>query len=275
MSATADLAAHVARVTPDQAAFYREHGWVHLPGLISVELAGQLLALLRERMEGGESRLLERDGHPRSDRLDAMWRTYELPSRDLESLGRFARSPQMASVAQALIGHHRGVRFWKDEVFLKLPTAEGGTETSWHQDSPYYPIDRFGSLTVWIALAEIRPEAGSLRFRSRSHRLGNLGRSFLDDEDPLDYATTELEALDVSPPLHLMPGDATVHNLATVHRAPANRSHSPRWAYTCGYLPADARYTGAPHRFTDGLGLEVGKRFDHDRFPLLSPPHRG
>jgi ectoine hydroxylase-related dioxygenase (phytanoyl-CoA dioxygenase family) len=69
--------------------------------------------------------------------------------------------------------------------------------------------------------------------------------------------------------MHLKPGDATAHNLMTVHAAPENSTSEPRWSYLTSMFPADALYTGAQQRRVDDLELTVNQPFDHARFPLL------
>jgi ectoine hydroxylase-related dioxygenase (phytanoyl-CoA dioxygenase family) len=153
-----------------------------------------------------------------------------------------------------------------------MPAAERGAKTPWHQDEPYGPFDRQGSLTVWIALVDIPPERGSLRFYSGSHRLGGLGRHLITPGfDALDEYPWIAGELELSPPLHLRPGDATVHSRATLHSAPENDTDSPRWAYQLIFFPAEALYSGTGHFEAEDAGIAVDKPFEHARFPVVYP----
>jgi ectoine hydroxylase-related dioxygenase (phytanoyl-CoA dioxygenase family) len=76
-----------------------------------------------------------------------------------------------------------------------------------------------------------------------------------------------------SEPLHVAAGDATVHGIDMVHRAPENSSSVTRWAYSLAYFPANDVYNGLPTFFTDKLfeegHLRVGEHLDHPDFPLV------
>ena len=140
----------------------------------------------------------------------------------------------------------------------------------WHQDLPHFPHDRVGHVAFWLALDEVVPEQGSLRFLSGAHAEGPLGRDLgLEGPDVVERYPWLLERYAVSPARRLAPGDATVHGALTIHTAPPNRTVRPRWAYIYSYLPDDVRYTGAPYGPCDELDMQVGEPFDGPRFPLL------
>jgi hypothetical protein len=254
-------------VTADEVAFYKEHGWVKLDGLISAEAAEELRTRMARMMERATERFPDR----------ALYKVLSFPSREDDAIAALLYSQEMGSVASALIGRGRpgvqSVRLWSENALVKAPAAEQGTKTPWHQDQPYTPFDRQGGLTIWIALNDVPPERGSMRFYSGSHKLGCIGRHELDVDgaDALDEYPWIADEFPLSPPLHLHPGDATVHDRTLLHAAPENSTEEPRWAYTASFFPAETRYTGAPHKQTEGLGLQVDKPFDHPNFPLVYP----
>ena len=235
-----------------------------LPGLLSRAVAGAL----RERIEA-------QIGAARESRI---WTALDRPSRQDDVLRGFVRSPALGRLASGLIAGGRpevdpGVRYWSDAAYIKMPAARQGASTPWHQDQPYRPYDRQGSLVVWIALNEVPPARGSLRFFSGSHRLGSMGRHLNGDGfDTLDEYPWIADECELSPALHLQPGDATVHSGVVVHSAPENATDEPRWVYTVTYMPAEALYNGMPHAEIDKLGLEINRPFDHPEFPIV---HRG
>jgi hypothetical protein len=55
----------------------------------------------------------------------------------------------------------------------------------------------------------------------------------------------------------------------TIHGAPRNSGRCDRWSYICAYFADDVLYTGMSSPRFDGLGLTVGQRLEHPRFPLL------
>jgi ectoine hydroxylase-related dioxygenase (phytanoyl-CoA dioxygenase family) len=109
-----------------------------------------------------------------------------------------------------------------------------------------------------------------MRFLSRSHQQGVLGRSFVGEEegDILD-SQPWLRRLELSPPIDLEAGDATVHHTLTVHGAPEKQTATRRLSVAASYFDADALYTGAEFAYTDDLGLKVDAPLEHPRFPEI------
>jgi ectoine hydroxylase-related dioxygenase (phytanoyl-CoA dioxygenase family) len=263
--------AAIREVTDEEVAFYHRNGWARLEGLLDPELAAEILRRGKQRMgERADAEMPDNRKTIMTPTLQAIWRNWQNPAEEDEFFASVSRSRPLARTASRLL-HGRDVRWWSDTVMCKMPAAEGGSKTPWHQDFPYHAMDRHGVFNFWIALNEITPEMGTMRFLNRSHELGPMGRVIhrTDGVDLLDLYPWIAEECEVSAPLHLKPGDATVHNLLTVHAAPANRTDTPRWSYLTSMFPADALYTGAQQRRTDDLELTVNQPFDHARFPLL------
>jgi ectoine hydroxylase-related dioxygenase (phytanoyl-CoA dioxygenase family) len=162
-----------------------------------------------------------------------------------------------------------GVRIQVTNLLIKEPGGGHGA-TDFHQDFPWMPMDRSAMLTIWLALVDVPADMGSLRFYTGSHRYGILGRSFTREGDDQITQHPWLKELELSPPLDLKAGDATVHHALTVHGAPANRRDTPRLSFTVTYFDADALYTGMPYTQTDGLGLGLNQPFDHPKFPVVA-----
>jgi hypothetical protein len=261
---------------------YLRDGWVKVDELIAPAAA----AVLLERVKGvvskrsvpqlatGGSASLEVNA------LSPIFAVCDSPSDDDPVLRAFSRSPALGRAACDLIdaryrefgGSCQSVRLFEDQVLAKQPTRAGGDRTPWHQDSNLQPFDRFGALVIWIALVDIPPERGSLRFLSGSHRVPPLGRVFHrdDGEDLLDEYPALLERFPLSPALHLAAGDATIHDYCTVHAAGQNTTDDVRWSYLAEFFPASALYTGMPSRQTRDLGLVVNEPLSHSRFPVVT-----
>jgi ectoine hydroxylase-related dioxygenase (phytanoyl-CoA dioxygenase family) len=256
------LRAPVRQVTDDEVAHYREYGWVALPGLV----AGDFVADLRERA------LARLNGRPEPFRNSFVDRAFG-QDRDIAShdaaFGALARSPVMGLNATRLLAGVEAVRLQVTNLLVKQGGGGHGA-TVFHQDFPWMPMDRSAMLTVWLALDEVSADMGSLRFYNRSHLHGTLGRSFVREGDDALSQHPWLEKLQLSPPIDLRAGDATVHSSLTVHGAPANRRDRLRLSFTATYFDADALYTGSPYGQTDGLGLEVNRPFDHPMFPVVT-----
>jgi ectoine hydroxylase-related dioxygenase (phytanoyl-CoA dioxygenase family) len=198
-------------------------------------------------------------------------------------------------VAQRLINRRRlsgvdfPVRFHSDHVWRKGP---GSAATPWHQDSTSQGADRVGEFNMWVALDEVTPEMGSIRFLTGSHVEGPLGavtpnlgedgrpdaarsadvatdfgsRDFLQEHYPRLWELYELSA-----PLHYRPGDATVHKGLMLHGAPANATDRDRWSYIVQYTPADTRYIGGSTTEDEARIAELALPVDPERNPIVYP----
>jgi ectoine hydroxylase-related dioxygenase (phytanoyl-CoA dioxygenase family) len=261
----------VRSVTTAEVAFYQRNGWVYLPRLVSAERATRLLTHAKALMgEDATTSITDKPG--RSAEQRAWFRDFDEPSLADPVLDGYAHSPDLGKVASDLMGS-RPVRFFQDQLLVKAPAAKGGGPTTWHHDMSYLPLDRNGVAHVWLALVDVPPEKGSMRFLDGSHLLGLFGRSMFGDQGDLTRTHPEMfETQTMSPPLHLSPGDATVHDASIAHYAPPNETDEPRWAYLTAFFRADALYTGAEYRVTKRAdGLEINKVLDHPRFPIAYP----
>jgi hypothetical protein len=262
-------------LTDDEVASFKENGWVKLSSLISTEQAAELLQRAKARMgPEGDSQ----DARPGRDYKPQGFMDYDGIAEEDELFAELAFGKDLGRNAQRLIraltSRDAAVRSYLNSVLVKLPSAKdashGTGPTEWHQDTSA-PMDRVGNLLFWIALDEVTPEMGSMRFYSGSHRIGRLGETsqWIKGRGLLDVYPRLKDEHPISPPLHYRPGDATVHAGQTVHGAPRNSTSRPRWAFTSAYFPADALYTGLRSPRTIGLGLEVSKPFEHPRFPIV------
>ncbi len=257
-------------VTDDEVQHFRKKGWVVLREFFTPWAVEGLLERARSRMGAAPltvSRTAPTERTPNEYNWYARW---DGCSHHDAWIRQVSHSQALARGAAGLMGSSQ-VRFYFDHVFVKLPESGGGGKTPWHQDLPHHPLDRQGALTIWVPLVDCPPEMGSMRFLSGSHRMGLLGR-YLNRRDSVSLVDEHpwvLDTYEMSPPLHLRPGDATVHDLAIVHYAPENTTREPRWVYSTQWLPPQARYTGAPNHRTDGHGLELDKPLDHPRFPII------
>ncbi len=263
-------------LSPEQIAHYHEHGWVRvnevIPRDVALLLRDKFLALsAAEKKQEAEALDLEKQNYtsnPEYRKQHVIHRENTLT----EEFRQVIQSRRCGSIASQLLDAPQ-VQIFRTSLFEKFPEASGGGITTAHQDYPYIPVDRSGSLTIWIALADLPAETGTMGFASGSHRMGNLGRDrTFDDGSGYDNVQESIRrhGWTFSDPPSLKAGDATVHHDLTVHIAGANRSAQSRLALGTIYMDARARFTAAPNPLTDGLGLKLNHRFDVERFPLAA-----
>jgi hypothetical protein len=266
--------APTAPASAADAAFFAKHGWARLDGLLPREQALALQRHIAELTPSGSSAAAElgdtQASYVAGDEFERSHRLTPEPQLMSEVVARACFDPRLAAAARTLLGVP-AVRFFHAKVMEKPPQRHGGLPTKLHQDYPTMPIDRSGQVVFWIALTDLAPETGTLRFVSGSHRFGPLGRDpfVRPDHDALG-ARAAREGWTLSEAPSLAAGDATAHLDLTVHAAGPNLGSEPRWGLSVGYIDADCLYTGMPCRSTDGLDLEVNRPFDHQRFPVVA-----
>ncbi|HEX4216223.1 MAG TPA: phytanoyl-CoA dioxygenase family protein [Candidatus Dormibacteraeota bacterium] len=226
-----EIAASVREVTDDEVAFYQEHGWVKLDALIAPEFAAELLRV-------GE------DWHQREHKSTRDWNSLALhadaePYRSLMFSDRMGRNAQRLVNRERLSGTGIALRYRNDHFVARPPETRG---TAYHQDSTEHGSDRAGELQFWLALAEVTPEMGAMRFVTGSHQEGPLGAVMNGSPDLLEQYPGLTDVYELSPPFHYRPGDATAHHGYTVHGAPPNTTDRQRLSYIFSYTPADTRW---------------------------------
>lgn len=154
----------------------------------------------------------------------------------------FIYSPRLGKLAADLIGAE-GVRVYHNQTFFKEP---GGGPTPWHQDHHYWDIDTPHMVTLWIALVDITPEMGALRFATGSHRY-----PFLDDQGITETAMEDFDRFIAAEGLPVVTrsmraGDATAHHGWMLHSAQGNSSDRTREVAAVSYYPDGARLMPAP-----------------------------
>ncbi len=264
-----DCLDEVRDVTHDEIEHYRKNGWVKLEKLFAPAVVEKLLARAKERMGHDPTSVSRADPAARVSDAFRWYSRWDSCSYHDEWICDLSHSRAMGRIATRLMGS--SVRFYFDQMFVKVPAANMGVETPWHQDLPHHPFDRQGALGIWVALVDCPPEKGAMRFLNGTHRAGLFGRfsNRTDGVSLIDENPWLLDQYEISPPLTLGAGDATVHDFAVVHYAPANTTDLPRWVYLTQWAPANALYTGAPNHRTVNLGLEIDKPLLHERFPII------
>ena len=188
----------------------------------------------------------------------------------------------LTSCAASMAGRFMGansVQFFHDHVFVKEPGTR--TATPWHQDLPYYCVDGFQTVSMYVSLDHV-PEETAVRFAAGSHRWGKLfyPRVFLDGTDfnVEDTDLVPIPDIDGHPDEFdircwaLAPGDAVLFDFRTLHGSTDAPVESRRRAFSTRWLGDDVRYLARPGETSPpygDMGLESGARMREDWFPVL------
>jgi hypothetical protein len=191
-----------------------------------------------------------------------------------EGIRRFVDSPRFARVAAELLDVE-GVRLYHDQALFKEPT---GGRTPWHQDQNYWPLDTDDTITMWMPLADIHANVGSMTFVDGSHHHGDVGAGDISDVSDAAIADRiESEGLSTTTHGSLRAGDATFHRGWTLHSAPPNPTAHMRPVMTIIYFADGARIL-EPRRDEQRFDLrmwlgegEPGTLADGPSNPLLWP----
>lgn len=157
----------------------------------------------------------------------------------------YVMAARFAGIAARLMGVER-VRLYHDQALFK---EAGGGITPWHQDQHYWPLATDKTITMWMTLADISAEMGTLRFASGSHVAGYLGDIPISDESEAQLrAFVEEKGFRLQQADAMKAGAATFHSGWTLHSAPPNISGRMRPAMTVIYFADGARVSALDNK---------------------------
>ena len=244
---TASIAAPVDCFTPDDLAFFEQHGYVIARGLTGDEL---LREMRRVTAEGVARHIppieyeadLQYPGAPESRAEtggDTIRRLKEAFGRD-PVFTQWVMLPGLRRRLQQLLGpdvvmplaHHNC-------IMTKQPSFS--SETHWHQDTRYWSFERGDLVNAWLALGSETAENGCLMVLPGTHRQ-TFSREqfdaalFLREDLPENQALIESRVL-----VELAPGDTLFFHARTFHAAGRNTTRDPKYSLVFTFRPADNR----------------------------------
>jgi ectoine hydroxylase len=251
-------------LTEQQAAAYRDDGYVLAKGLFDAEEIGLLARAAREDRELDRHSYGRADGEGGTVRL-SLWNH---PGDTI--YGVVARCESIVGSAERLLEGE--VYHYHSKMIMK--DARVGGAWTWHQDYGYWYQNGvlFPLLTsAFIAVDPATKENGCLQVIRRSHNLGRIDHVLTGDQAGADQDRVReiLKRLDLVY-VEMEPGDTLFFHANLLHRSDQNRSENPRWSMICCYNAArNDPYKESHHpRYTplakvpDSAIREVGlKRF--------------
>ena len=204
---------------PNELAFYREHGYLTLPGLLDAAAVAALRAdvmAVMDVMGLGQSKLRQTNQYLRGSHLD-----------------RFVNSPTARALAGVMMAGEARMYL----PFTAVKSAAGGDRFEYHQDNQYTRLDG-PAVNIWFALDDMTPENGCLYIVPGSHRFGTL--ESLPSRDGDGHRAIDV-AEDQPLPIRLRAGDAVAFHRLAVHGSGRNTTERHRVAYALQYFRTDTR----------------------------------
>jgi ectoine hydroxylase-related dioxygenase (phytanoyl-CoA dioxygenase family) len=205
--------------------FYRENGYVLVPGLFAAEAAE-----LRNECHALAERL------SKNEDLDATWgsarkavmgamATKILHCHNVQfysaALTRLMTDPRLTEYAAAIIGSEN-VQLHHNKMFIKPP--EKGSPFPMHQDKPFFPHERDSMIAAIVHFDDAPLEKGCLRVVPGSHKLGDLPH----DGDGAWHLPFEQYPVEEALPLPAKAGDVLFFSYQTIHGSGINTSSEAR-----------------------------------------------
>ncbi|MCW5835462.1 MAG: phytanoyl-CoA dioxygenase family protein [Labilithrix sp.] len=236
-------------LTADQVTSMHTKSWASLPGLLSREEVAKIRASLlaappRTHISGPNKTLADPE----------QLLSHEAVAWKDPYLQKVVTSRRLSSAVVGLLEQPDAI-YVQDISFFK---PIGASEIPYHQDFSYWPFDRQGCVTLWIALEDMSEEMGPLRYLAGSHRAGPLGLIEQRDIREAYPHLRELESVGGKP---LKAGDAQAHWELTLHGSAANTGNARREAVAFRYHRSDVVYTGLWHPHYSTFDLTPGKKF--------------
>jgi ectoine hydroxylase-related dioxygenase (phytanoyl-CoA dioxygenase family) len=214
------------RLSAEQAAHYREHGYViYDQPVFDPATFDRLLRLFEEN--------LEQYGY---DGLDV------IHFRDARLLD-IVLSDAVLDLVEPVVGPNIGL--WSTHFIAKPPRV--GKATPWHEDSAYWNgrvSTMEGICTVWLALDRATKENGCMAVIPGTHANGFSRYEEVEDVDQNIFSTQIAPGQfdeDQAVYLELEPNHASLHEARIIHGARANTSDARRAGYTIRFFPTSSK----------------------------------
>ena len=222
-------------LSDEQVAQYQRDGHILLENVLAAEYIPPYLEAIEQTVaeRNKETRALkDRDTYGK-----AFLQTTNLWEHNAK-VKEYVTAQRFAGIAARLMGVERA-RLYHDQALFK---EAGGGITPWHQDQHYWPLATKNTITMWMTLADISADMGTLRFASGSQAEGYLGDIPISDESETQLrAFVERKGFKLRQADVMNAGAATFHSGWTLHSAPPNFSERMRPAMTVIYFADGTR----------------------------------
>jgi phytanoyl-CoA hydroxylase len=250
--------------SPEQIAFFNEHGWLVVENAIPQADLDQLEAWCDQILEQKEILANDWAWDEKEARENRSFRIVQSsPSFVWKDIRDQAYRHWLVTFGEALMSLE--LRFWYDQFLAKPPGRS--MPTAWHQDEGYWGRNLFDKgVTGWIPLQDVDAVNGCMHFIDGGHRLGVLPHHLVEGLQS-DLLTCEVdEARQVICPIRR--GDVTFHHSKTPHMTNANTGSAWRKAVTNHMQAAGAGGEGDHYPWKITVNQRTGERFTPESRPL-------
>ena len=225
-------------LTDEQKSFYRDNGYLVLPGHLADIVAEanreiDRLCAPASELDASDDRLDLEDSHTRAD---PRVRRVKRPDLQSDFFDRLMRSDRILDVARDLIGPDIRLHTTK----LNMKRASYGAPVAWHQDFAFYPHTNADVLAIGIVFDDMAEENGPLQVIPGSHRGPVLDHHvdgvFAGTCDVREGGYTLDDAVSMKGPA----GTVSVHHGHVLHGSATNRSTRDRRMLFYEMMAADA-----------------------------------
>lgn len=219
--------------------FYRENGYVVIPGLLAPDEVDQLRAVTGRIQDEGAGLAEDTPVYEFAPAPDGslMIERIKKPHRADPFYMGMARHPKILAVLEELIGPD--IRLSHSKINMKAP--HGGSALEWHQDWAFAPHTNMDTCVASVMIDASSPENGALQFLAGSHQgplldhhdaQGMFAGAIRPGDPGLDLATS---AALIGPA-----GTVAFHHPMTIHGSGTNMSGEARRILFLEYAAADA-----------------------------------
>ncbi len=217
------------QISPNEVRFYREEGYLSLPGVIDAATVAALQSEVNEIMaaagrtpealqnsQGAAGKLIQSGQYLRGGAFDG-----------------YINSPALASIASQLMEGDSSVYM----PFSAVKAGGGGGTFHFHQDNQYTRFDGPG-INLWLALSPMSPENGCLMIVPKSHLAGTIDSVGNPDGDGHRTVAGDVTGF---LPIRMNAGDLVAFSRLTLHGSGPNHSHEARLAYAVQFFRDDVK----------------------------------
>jgi ectoine hydroxylase-related dioxygenase (phytanoyl-CoA dioxygenase family) len=233
-------------LTPEQVAFYRENGYLHIPQVFTPEEIEALSDDMNQLMKEWATTNQGWTGPWRRDYMDAATekKSKLTAMHDLQFYSsnwlRAVTNPKLTEAMSDLLGPN--VELHHSTMHVKPPST--GHPFPMHQDNPFYQHENGEYVDVLVHLDDTCHENGEIRFLAGSNKLGAIKHVTETAEGPCTpHLPFEQYRLEDTVAVPAKKGDVVCFSIHTIHGSYINTTDKPRRLVRVGYRNPHNRQT--------------------------------